>query len=111
MTEPPDWPRFAKMTATPELLEAMEALGFPDPPPEGRPLMFRAHRNDDKCVGINVAKYKDLGTHGTTVFITCADGGTRLAFTAAEVRKTLKLTAGTSSRKALDRWLAWWGLT
>lgn len=104
----PNWPKFASLTATPELLDFLSAMGIDDPPPEGRPRQFRAYRHDDQVISVSAETYRDSGR---TAFIVCADGSSRCLSTPKAIRLALKIPHDTPTAKALSRWLRWWGMT
>lgn len=102
----PSWPQFSRLTATPELFDAIDALGV-EVPPEGRPRSFAAYRNDGATLRVNVEHYKDLGAYG---FVVCADGSSRYLSSAKAIRQALRVPYGSPTAKALTRFLAWWGM-
>lgn len=102
----PSWPKFSRLTATPELFDAIDALGV-EVPPEGRPRSFVAYRDDDATLRVNFEHYKDLGAHG---FVVYADGSSRYLSSAKAIRQALKIPYGSPTAKALTRFLAWWGM-
>ena len=102
----PNWPKFAQLTATPELLAIIDALGV-EVPPEGRPRRFQGYRDDASTVSVNVEHYKDTGAYG---FVVHTDGSSRYLSTAKAIRQALRIPVGSPTDKALLRFLAWWGL-
>lgn len=107
MAELLTWHRLAALTLTPEILQAFDAVGLPDPPPEGRPQSFRAYRDDNALVSVRVEHYKDSGRYE---FVVYADGSSRYLSDARAIRQALRIPAGIPTAKALLRFLAWWGL-
>lgn len=102
----PNWPKFAQLTATPELFAILDALGV-EVPPEGRPRRFQGYRDDKSSVRVNVEHYKDTGAYG---FVVHADGSSRYLSSVRDIRRALRIPVGSPTDKALLRFLAWWGL-